>query len=657
MKLLLYPLLNHEAAAAAQSMAVGTDYYSAYSLLALKAYIQHHFPTLQVVMELELPKAIRQRPDLILLWSNSLCFNKAKSAAEIFRINVGCPQILAGPHISSLPQTLPEHIDIGLIGEPEATLHQLLPIFLKDPRPTPVKYGRIPGLIYQSRGRIYSGSPAKIIQDLDVLPLPDHGAFYQYPGYWVPLLIPSRGSPGLRQWQIQVPTPKVRYHSARRLAQELQNMATNYQKLYQKWPIPPEFLAYISPVVVMDDQLINQTELFEQLCQEIQARNLHQQLAPIFNVQPQHLTAQTAKQLKAINTQRVMMNFGSFSSRHKEAPTPQQVIQALAHAKAAQIDVISSFTINPFYDTTRREAAFSYWFLERHREQMEGLRVFYQPPLPGSELWTSYQQEHALRAEQLLQFPWEFMNIDQYQPQAPLASKHLDSSLYTQIYQAMTALEKPSRQAAAQAEQHAGPMMKERQRKMLQDGAKAITAYFPADTQNIVEVVVQDNFELGPYLPNYAFRSLRVQQGQLTGKAEKGWADLLVLRHSLEFVREPEQLLQQARAYLKPGGHLLVFYLNSQNVGLLSHIFQWEVNRSTYQNGILRYFTDAHIHALLQKQGFRTLHTSHTIMENAYQYLPNTRKLLTLVNGYKEVPVSLEKMHTLEHIMLAKDRS
>jgi hypothetical protein len=101
----------------------------------------------------------------------------------------------------------------------------------------------------------------------------------------------------------------------------------------------------------------------------------------------------------------------------------------------------------------------------------------------------------------------------------------------------------------------------------------------------------------------------------------------------------------------------LLFYLNSQNVGLVSHLFQWEVNRSTYQNGILRYFTDSHVQTLIQKQGFQTLQNTPTMMENAYQYLPNTRKLLTLVNGYWKVPVSLEKMHTLEYIMLAKDRS
>ncbi len=102
--------------------------------------------------------------------TNAIC-NTFDLAREIKKSDPGMKIIVGGCHITALPEeTLQEceDIDIGVIGEGEITLLEILLSFSRGSS----DLGRIQGLIYREKGRILKTSPRKYIQDLDSLPFP-----------------------------------------------------------------------------------------------------------------------------------------------------------------------------------------------------------------------------------------------------------------------------------------------------------------------------------------------------------------------------------------------------------------------------------------------------------------------------------------------------
>src|SRR3990167_4295364 len=59
----------------------------------------------------------KTKPDVVGLASVTPNFINVKKAAEQIKKELGVPIIVGGPHVTSLPQSLPDYMNIGIMGE------------------------------------------------------------------------------------------------------------------------------------------------------------------------------------------------------------------------------------------------------------------------------------------------------------------------------------------------------------------------------------------------------------------------------------------------------------------------------------------------------------------------------------------------------------
>jgi len=122
-------------------------------------------------------------PDVIGFYSATLTLPRVGRIAE--RIKNVFPEaliVLGGPHISARPQDLPAAIDLGVLGEGEATFAEILNARFAD-----MSLDGIPGTAQRIAGEIHPAPSRAPIEPLDSLPFPMHelliekGYRYQYP--------------------------------------------------------------------------------------------------------------------------------------------------------------------------------------------------------------------------------------------------------------------------------------------------------------------------------------------------------------------------------------------------------------------------------------------------------------------------------------------
>jgi hypothetical protein len=657
LKLAFFPLFHPSNFEGNGFQGNGIDYLSAYYLTSLIPFLEKQFPQLQICLEITLPRIMVQRPDLVLIWSTTPSFGQVDRVAEVIKQNLEVPIILAGPHISHLPQSLPTHVDIGLLGEPEIPLNQLLPIFLKDPNAGPIKYGKVPGLIYQSRGRIYSGSPTKTVQNIDQLPLPRHNLFHNLPGRSVPVITTSRGSHSLNSLLIMPPAARLRLFSAERILEEISQVTKDYRQLYRNWPVPENLLSYIFPVYISDELFLSQPERFQAICEGILSRGLEKSVFFIVSAYPDQLTRENCEWLRRINTRKVIMTFASFSNRAMTffpGSNPQAISKALDQCDAFEMGAIGAYLVNPQFETSRQEMARTYWYLWERRSRFDKLQAVYLPPMPGTPLWEPYQQKYKLKGDDLEHQPWHQFDPERYSPSGPLLNRSLDNLSFQPIMQKSLAL------AADQgpiADEEKAPLKQEQARQNRVNSAKVVQKKYLKPDSDVLDVLLEPSFAISPHLPPDFCRvqSMEIQGGELQGKALRP-VDMILMRGSLSCLKKPAEELKKLSQWLKPGGKMLISILNTQNIAFILRTLNWELERSRYPYKLLKYYSEQTLRELLEAQGLEILDTEYTIMNNIQGFRDSAEGFMKRVQTFWPVPLTSERLYIIEICMLVKKK-
>ena len=153
--------------------------YPALGLGYLIATLRSEFgPRLELLLvEDEVEETIRTwKPDLLALSSVSQNYTLALAYASLGR-EAGIPVIIGGYHITELPSSLSPDMDVGVIGEGERAICDLVEIFLENRALPAAKLAGVPGIVYWSDGERSTTSPREVIgkssRSLDELPMPD----------------------------------------------------------------------------------------------------------------------------------------------------------------------------------------------------------------------------------------------------------------------------------------------------------------------------------------------------------------------------------------------------------------------------------------------------------------------------------------------------
>ena len=147
-------------------------------------------------------EVIRLKPDYICITATTYAINSAIKVSSSLKKKSKALRIIGGSHFSALPRETIRFFDVGVIGEGELTLVDLLKT-LEERKPL----SNVLGIVYKEKSKVMINKPRPLVRDLDDLPKP---AFDLLPGisscYQLPVqsaiafpsmsLISSRGCSG-----------------------------------------------------------------------------------------------------------------------------------------------------------------------------------------------------------------------------------------------------------------------------------------------------------------------------------------------------------------------------------------------------------------------------------------------------------------------------
>ena len=165
------------------------------------------------------------RPDIIGISSLSTNYGMAIRCARIAKEH-GLPVIMGGQHISILPSTLTNDMDVGVIGEGEETIVDLVKLFYDKGNLDRNELENIDGVFFRRDGKLVITNKRKLIAPLDnvLMPARDLLAINEFTNMFT-----SRGCPyrcmfcsSSRFWD------KVRLFSAEYVANEIEHLVKEY---------------------------------------------------------------------------------------------------------------------------------------------------------------------------------------------------------------------------------------------------------------------------------------------------------------------------------------------------------------------------------------------------------------------------------------------
>lgn len=112
------------------------------------------------------------KPDIIGLTSMTVEYEKSIYFAKQIKLKHKIPLIIGGVHISSLPQSLDGIFDIGVIGEGEETMKELINLYLEKKSFSTEDLYKIKGIVFWDNKEIITTQSREMI-DCDTLPIPD----------------------------------------------------------------------------------------------------------------------------------------------------------------------------------------------------------------------------------------------------------------------------------------------------------------------------------------------------------------------------------------------------------------------------------------------------------------------------------------------------
>ena len=311
-------------------------------------------------------------PDLLGVSSVTENFNYLDGYADAAK-KCGIPVILGGMHISALPTSLPEAVELGCIGEGEETFVELLKIWL-DHGEFPNKFlADVKGIVYRENGKLIVTPDRPTIPSFDHIPHPKRSLIgYGKRDY----LFTSRGCQYrcvfcqcARYWGA------IRYMSADRVIAELGELIDNGAKTIR----------------FNDDNLVGNKDRLKEIAEKIVMNGYHRRARFSCWGRSNNITPDVVKILKSMNMVSVVMGLESGSEQTlkylKGNVTVKDNWTAIELLKDAGIQANGDFIIGSPQET-EKEIMETYEFIRKSRIDFVTINVF--SPLPGTPVW-----EHA----------------------------------------------------------------------------------------------------------------------------------------------------------------------------------------------------------------------------------------------------------------------
>jgi len=160
---------------------LGLGYLASY----LKKYANFE-NTVIVDKENQVERVRKEKPDLVGISATTVDFAKAWDIAKKVKQEMDVPILLGGFHLSAQPNIMPKEFDIGILGEGEDVLIDLIDNFEKKGSFEAKDVVKIKSLVYRDGNKLKQTERRSNIQPLDKIPFPDRKLFKMKEWYLKP---------------------------------------------------------------------------------------------------------------------------------------------------------------------------------------------------------------------------------------------------------------------------------------------------------------------------------------------------------------------------------------------------------------------------------------------------------------------------------------
>lgn len=334
------------------------------------------------------------KPDLVGLSCVSQNFGRAKKIAAFCKER-GIKVIIGKSHITALPETLDENMDVGIIGEGEETFSEIISLLLENKFIKAELY-KIKGIVFHDQGRIVHTASRPLIENLDVLPFPDRQALGIERGDNL-YMFSSRGCPyrcifcfSSRFWD------RVRFHSAEYVVKEIKYLVKEFGAIR---------------ITFCDDLFIADLNRLRKIVELIKREKFYKKIKFTVSARANLVNEETARLLKEMGADIVTMGLESGSPRVLNFLKGQSIkiadcVKAIDLLKKNRLQVSASFIIGS-PDETYEEIRETLNFVKNSRLDLFEINVLM--PLPGTPVW-DYALKRGLVAEKNMN--WSSLDID-----------------------------------------------------------------------------------------------------------------------------------------------------------------------------------------------------------------------------------------------------
>jgi anaerobic magnesium-protoporphyrin IX monomethyl ester cyclase len=183
----------------------------------------------------------RYNPDVIGISSMTITYSKAMELAKGIKQELDVPCLIGGPHISTLPSSLSGDFDLGIVGEGEQTMLELMQLYEKYGEFQKEKLKEIKGLTYHNNGKVSLTEKRDLILPLDKISIPDRDflnpLYFREKRFFFAdrvgreaYVLTARGCPYRCVFcSTAVLWQKVRYHSVEHVCEEVNELTDKYK--------------------------------------------------------------------------------------------------------------------------------------------------------------------------------------------------------------------------------------------------------------------------------------------------------------------------------------------------------------------------------------------------------------------------------------------
>ena len=358
----------------------------------IASYLRKYYGNIDIKISNNLGDIIKFKPDIIGITGYTQNFETVKQMTIQLKQELDVPIIIGGHHITTVPQNLPDSCDIGVIGEGEETMHQLLLNyerfgFSKD------SLKSVKGIVFKDNSLIIT-EKRDLIEPLDTIPFPARDLFDLKTD--LTHIMTSRGCPYRCIYcSSSIFWEKVRMFTPEYVVSEIEHLVDVH---------------HIKNIWMYDDIFILNKERVEKIADLIVEKNLNSRVAFSVQTRANLISEDICQTLEKMNV--VGVSFGLESgSEGMLKKLKLDNVSVAQNRKAIELCRKYDFSVNgPFIigspHETKKDILKSIEFFKK--EPLDSSEVYIATPLPGTKLW-----EYAME-KNMVSYDMDWSVLDPY---------------------------------------------------------------------------------------------------------------------------------------------------------------------------------------------------------------------------------------------------